>query len=45
MKHVKRITVVRAEYTAEEINAFLDRVFGFVTTMVQTKGKGQPVDA
>jgi hypothetical protein len=42
MKHFRRITVARAEYTAEEINGFLDRIFGFVTTMAQSKGKGEP---
>ncbi len=45
MKHVRRICVARAEYTAEEINGILDRIFGFVTTLVQTKGKGQPAAA
>jgi hypothetical protein len=45
MKHFRRITVARAEYTAEEINGFLDRVFGFVTTMVRSKGKGGTPEA
>ena len=45
MKHVKRISVARAEYTAEEINGFLDRIFGFVTSMVNAKGKGGVTDA
>jgi hypothetical protein len=42
MKHVKRITVVRAEQSASELSGILDSVFGFVLTLTQTKGKGRP---
>ncbi len=45
MKHVKRITIARAEYTAEEVNGFLDRIFSFVTTIVNAKSKNAIQDA
>ncbi len=41
MKHLKSITVARAEHSSQELGAILNSVFNFVIAVIQYKGKGQ----